>query len=171
MTSLADRAAARFSSLGASAAPGSRTARLVDAVSRAHARTYRASGGRLGASMGGAAVALLTTTGRRSGQLRSTAVGCLQLGDDVVVVASNGGRDAHPAWYLNLVDDPRVRVRVGRREHPAAARTAVGAERERLWAAVVAAAPVMDGYQRGTGRELPVVVLSPRARRTASPRP
>lgn len=164
MTSSAPRLAERFSSLAATAAPGSRTARLVDAVSRAHARTYRATGGRLGASMGGAAVALLTTTGRRSGQPRSTTVGCLQLGDDVVVVGSNGGRDAHPAWYLNLVDDPRVVVRVGRTERTATARTAVGTERERLWAAVVAAAPVMDGYRRRTSRVLPVVVLGPQAR-------
>ncbi|TXR52919.1 nitroreductase family deazaflavin-dependent oxidoreductase [Quadrisphaera setariae] len=163
MTSTAHRLTTRFSDLAASTAPGSRTARLVDAVSRAHARTYRASGGRLGASMGGTAVALLTTTGRRSGQPRSATVGCLRTGDEVVVVASNAGRDAHPAWYLNLLDDPRVTVRIGRAEHRATACTAVGSERQRLWAAVVAAAPVMDDYRKRTSRVLPVVVLSPPA--------
>jgi deazaflavin-dependent oxidoreductase (nitroreductase family) len=150
-----------FSALAANAEPGSATARFVTAVSKLHARAYRASRGRVGARMGDAQVCLLTTTGRRSGQSRRTTIGCARLGEDLVLVASNSGADRHPAWYLNLRDAPHVRVRLGRTESAGIARTATGEERDRLWQMITAAAPVMDDYQRRTARELPVVVITP----------
>ncbi|GAA1037030.1 nitroreductase family deazaflavin-dependent oxidoreductase [Virgisporangium ochraceum] len=102
---------------------------------------------------------LLTTRGRRTGTLRRTALMYARDGDRYVVVASNAGADRHPAWYLNLVADPRVTVRVGDRTFAATARTGGPEERQRLWDLMVATMPSYDGYREATSREIPVVVL------------
>jgi deazaflavin-dependent oxidoreductase (nitroreductase family) len=112
---------------------------------------------------------LLTTRGRRSGKARTWPLSYLPLdlheagasAAGYVVVASNGGQDRHPGWYLNLVAEPRTRVRVRGRATAMRARTAAGEERARLWERVVAGSPGYGRYQEGTTREIPVVVLEP----------
>ncbi|MDH2426141.1 nitroreductase/quinone reductase family protein [Sphaerisporangium sp. TRM90804] len=108
---------------------------------------------------------LLTTRGRRTGRLRRTALAYLPDGHRYVLTASNAGADAHPSWYLNLVDDPRVTVQVGTRTLAAHARTATGEDRTRLWRLTVAAMPSYLRYQEMTARVIPVVIVEP----TSSP--
>lgn len=98
-----------------------------------HIRDYVESDGRRGHRWHGVDTLLLTTRGRRSGKLRRTALIYGRDGDRYVVVASTGGGEHHPAWYLNLVDDPEVSVQVGPDRFTARARTATPAERAGRW--------------------------------------
>ena len=125
-----------------------------------HIRRYLATGGADGHDWKpGVPTLLLTTRGRRSGLLRRTALIYGRDGDAYVVVASQGGDPRHPAWYLNLEADPDVHVQVRAEEFTARARTATGAERERLWRDMARIWPPYEDYQRKTDREIPVVVL------------
>lgn len=110
----------------------------------------------------------LTTRGRRTGAERTTLLTiAARTGNTFVVVASRGGDDAHPAWYLNLVDDPNVRVgKPGKESRPMLARVAGDAERERLWPEIVRAYRGYAAYQRKTTRRIPLVMLEPLARTT-----
>ncbi|MFB9316949.1 nitroreductase family deazaflavin-dependent oxidoreductase [Cryptosporangium minutisporangium] len=124
-----------------------------------HVRRYRETGGAEGYLWNGVPTLILTTTGRRSGLPRDTP---LIYGDDGgtgVVIASQGGAPTHPQWYLNLVADPQVRVQVEADRYTAVARTAEGAERERLWRLMAAVWPSYDVYQQRTDRIIPVVAL------------
>jgi deazaflavin-dependent oxidoreductase (nitroreductase family) len=124
-----------------------------------HVRVYEASGGRLGANLGGLPHLLLTTTGRKSGQRRTVALTYLREGDSFVLVASNGGSDRHPAWWLNLRQADRAHVRVGREAFDVTATRAQGAEHARLWEALKRFNPFYAQYEQITDREIPVVVL------------
>ncbi len=105
-------------------------------------------------------VLLLTTTGRRTGKARTTPLTFLEDGDDIVVVASNGGEDAPPCWWLNLRSKPRATVTIGDRSSAVEARDATSEERARLWPRIVAANPGYAGYARRTRREIPIVLLN-----------
>ncbi|MER6757835.1 nitroreductase family deazaflavin-dependent oxidoreductase [Micromonospora echinofusca] len=102
---------------------------------------------------------LLTTRGRRSGKLRRTALIYGRDGDAYLVVASQGGDPKHPAWYLNLLDEPLVEVQVGAERFTARARTATAEEKPRMWSTMAAIWPAYDEYQAKTDRDIPVVVL------------
>ncbi|MCO1597994.1 nitroreductase family deazaflavin-dependent oxidoreductase [Micromonospora sp. RHAY321] len=102
---------------------------------------------------------LLTTRGRQSGKLRRTALIYGRDGDDYLVVASQGGAPKHPAWFLNLLAEPRVEVQVAGDTFTARARTATPEEKPRMWSTMTAIWPAYDDYQTKTGREIPVVVL------------
>jgi F420H(2)-dependent quinone reductase len=128
----------------------------------AHRWLYRATGGKIGRSVSGLPVLLLTTTGRRTGRPRTWPLGYLEDGDDLVIIASAGGVSAHPAWYLNLRDHPEVTVRIGDQVRQMRAETAQGEERARLWAKAVARYAGFAQYQKTTRREIPVVVLRSR---------
>jgi deazaflavin-dependent oxidoreductase (nitroreductase family) len=110
---------------------------------------------------------LLTTRGRRSGRVRTTPMmffaGRPSPSGPVrrVVMASGNGAPSDPAWYLNLVAEPRVHVEVADQEYDAVARVAVGDERELLWAEVTAAYPFFHEHQEAARREIPLVVLDP----------
>ncbi len=120
------------------------------------------SGGRLGWTAGRMPVLELTTTGRKSGQARTTMLTTPhQDGDTIVLVASRGGDDHHPAWFLNLRDNPSVTVKTkdGRREMTA--RVAGADERAELWPKITSAYTNYEGYQNNTDREIPVVILDP----------
>ncbi len=107
----------------------------------------------------------LTTTGRKSGQKRSVMLTSpIQEGDSIVVVASRGGDDVHPAWFLNLQADPDVEVSLkGAPAQPMTARVATADERARLWPQVAADFKNYADYQKKTDREIPLVLLTPRA--------
>jgi deazaflavin-dependent oxidoreductase (nitroreductase family) len=127
-----------------------------------HIRNYVGSNGSKGHRWNGVYTLLLTTRGRRSGKLRRTALIYEREGDSFVIVASNGGSKRHPAWYLNLVANPEVRVQVGSETFSAVARTAGVEERPRLWSKMTAIWPDYDTYQAKCKREIPVVVLERR---------
>ncbi len=105
---------------------------------------------------------LLTTTGRKTGDARTTPLIFGRDGDDCVVIASQGGRPNHPAWYLNLDKNPKVEVQVEADVFAATARTAGVDDRDRLWKMMTQIYPPYDDYQdkAAATREIPVVVLS-----------
>jgi deazaflavin-dependent oxidoreductase (nitroreductase family) len=124
-----------------------------------HARRYLATGGQDGHIWEGVPTLLLTTTGRRSGQARTTPLIYGRDGERYVIVASRGGAPAHPAWYENLSARPEVHVQVMADRFEARARTAGAAERATLWKTMAAIWPPYDEYQARTSRQIPVVVL------------
>lgn len=128
-----------------------------------HRVLLKVSGGRLGWTALDMPVLELTTTGRQSGQPREVMLTSpLKVGGALVVVASRGGDDHPPAWFLNLRDNPAVLVRLqGQSKTPMRARVATQAERERLWPLVVADHENYAGYQTKTTRQIPLVFLEP----------
>jgi deazaflavin-dependent oxidoreductase (nitroreductase family) len=124
-----------------------------------HIRRYAESGGAKGHRFYGHEALLLTTRGRRSGKLRRTALYYGVDGDRYVLVASDGGKPADPAWYHNLVANPAVVVQVGREVFGAVARPADPGERPRLWELMVGVFPPYAAYQEKARREIPVVVV------------
>jgi deazaflavin-dependent oxidoreductase (nitroreductase family) len=132
-------------------------------MTRLHARLYRLTGGRfLPRWAGGMPVLSLTTTGRRSGRPRSTAIIYLEDGDDLVVMPSNAGSDATPAWWLNLQANPEAEVELRGQRRRVRARRATPEEAERLWPRMRAAYAGFEDYQGFTEREQPIVLLEPR---------
>jgi deazaflavin-dependent oxidoreductase (nitroreductase family) len=132
---------------------------FIRIMTAANVWLFRLTGGRLGARFrGGAPICLVTTRGRKSGALRTVALLYLRDGDRVVVVGSKGGMSHHPAWYLNLRDEPRCEVEVGGERVPMRARTARPEERSVLWPRLVAMYPDYAQYQERTTREIPVVI-------------
>jgi F420H(2)-dependent quinone reductase len=136
------------------------------AVGRAFLRAavwlYRRSGGRVGGTMRGVPLLLLTTTGRRSGRPWTVPVMYQTDGDGWVVVASNSGSDRHPSWWLNLRSNPDASIQIGRERHRVGATEATGAERDRLWRLMVGAFSGYEQYTTKTSRILPIVRLRPR---------
>jgi len=107
----------------------------------------------------GTTILILTTTGRRSGTEYSTPLIYRDHGDDHIVVASKGGTPEQPDWYLNLEADPDVTVQIRGDRFAATARTASAEEKPEMWRAMAEVWPDYDEYQRGTDRDIPVVVL------------
>jgi F420H(2)-dependent quinone reductase len=138
-----------------------RRTRLNEFIWRTHKRLYRATGGRIGGSIGGNPVLLLTTTGRRTGRSRTVALAHLAESGPWVVIASFAGQPRHPGWWLNLLENPIGRVQKGTTTVDVRAREAEGEERERLWAAICKQEQGFADYQTWTARRIPVVVLEP----------
>jgi deazaflavin-dependent oxidoreductase (nitroreductase family) len=126
-----------------------------------HVERYRATDGAEGHDWQGTQTLLLTTTGRRSGVPRTTPLIYSTRGDAYTVVASKGGSDTPPSWYLNLSENPEVEVQVKAERFRARARTASAEEKSEMWKAMAAEWPDYDTYQQKTAREIPVVVLEP----------
>jgi deazaflavin-dependent oxidoreductase (nitroreductase family) len=126
---------------------------------REHVSRYVETDGREGHDWNGAPTLILTTTGRKSGRRNSTPLIYGRHGDDYLVVASRGGADQSPAWYLNLQAHPEVEVQVLGDKFPARARTATAEEKPALWRQMAGIWPDYDNYQRKTERSIPVVIL------------
>ena len=122
---------------------------------------YEATNGVVGRRLVGNDMLLLTTRGRLTGQPHTVPLLYLRDGDRFLVIASYGGRDRHPEWYLNLLADPSVTARVADRKVVLTARTASSVEREEWWPKVVASYGDYAVYQTRTDREIPVVTLEP----------
>ncbi len=128
----------------------------------AHAALYKLLGGRfVGASDGPGGLIVVTTKGRKTGKLRSRPLAHMRDGENLLVVASAGGSDEHPDWYLNMEADPRVTVHIADREERYRARIATGKERDELFARFVELNKAFASYAEKTSRTLPVVVLEP----------
>jgi deazaflavin-dependent oxidoreductase (nitroreductase family) len=126
-----------------------------------HIAAYRDSGGDVGYLWNGVPTLLLTVTGRRTGEQRTSALIFARDGDDYLVVASMGGAPMHPKWYLNLQADPTAKIQVKAEKLTVTARTATPEEKPRLWRLVADVWPNYDVYQTRTDRDIPVVVLTP----------
>ncbi len=123
---------------------------------------YRRTGGRIGGTVSGAPVLLITTTGRKSGRPWTNPVMYQRDGDGYVVIASNGGSPRHPGWFLNLRRDPEASIQVGREIVQVTAVQASGAERDRLFGLMTKAYKGFADYETKTTRTIPVVRLAPR---------
>jgi deazaflavin-dependent oxidoreductase (nitroreductase family) len=136
---------------------------------RAHAWVYRRSGGKIGGNWRVGAGArkpvptlLLEHKGRKSGKLFASPLVYITEGDNVIIVASMGGRDENPQWYYNLVAEPDVHIEIGRDRRAVRAEVASPEEKERLWPKLVEAYADFDTYKSWTNRDIPVFILKPR---------
>jgi deazaflavin-dependent oxidoreductase (nitroreductase family) len=124
-----------------------------------HIDRYRASGGADGHIWQGVPTLLLTTMGRQSGEPVTTPLVYGRSGDSYLVVASRGGSEIHPHWYLNLRANPVVDLQVAADRFTATARTATPQEKASLWPIMTGIWPRYDEYQQSTGRDIPLVIL------------
>jgi F420H(2)-dependent quinone reductase len=124
-----------------------------------HARRYIATAGQDDGWDGPRPILLLYTTGRRSGDIRRNPLLFLEHENERYIVGSKGGADAHPLWFLNLRDDPRVHVRVNDDFYPAVAELLTSEERSRIWPVLTARYTMFADYQSNTAREIPLVRL------------
>ncbi len=132
---------------------------LMKTIGAVHGWLYRRTGGSIGANLGGRPMVLLTTTGRKSGKPRATPLQYMKDGEDIIVVASNGGNVRHPAWWHNIQAEPRATAQVGKTTMPVRAETANADERARLWPLLVATYSGYQDYEDETDRTIPVVIL------------
>ncbi len=135
---------------------------MFKAISGVHRALFKASGGKLLNTGAGMPVLVLTTTGRTSGQARSTMLTSpLQFDGKIVVVASRGGDDRNPDWLLNLEANPKVEVEMDGSKRAMTAHIADVAEKADLWPKIIGPHAHYAGYQKKTERDIPVVVLAP----------
>ncbi len=125
-----------------------------------HVRVYRWTGGRIGHHSAMGPMLLLTTTGRKSGEPRTTPLLYLADGEDFFVMGSNGARDTDPNWLRNLEADPRARVQAGKRVVAVTAEVMRGADRARVWERLTTFYAGWARYQEETAREIPAVHLT-----------
>ena len=128
-----------------------------------HVRVYRETDGERGYNWRrGTTILLLTTTGRSSGEERTTPLIHRVDGDRWVIVASKGGAPDNPGWFKNLEKTPDAEIQVKDEVIPVRASVAEGEERERLWSDMAEVWPDYQNYQKKTDRQIPVVILSRR---------
>lgn len=136
---------------------------MFRAVTGLHKTLFTATNGRVLGRLAGMPVLVLITTGRKSGHRRSTMLTApVQKGDSIVLVASFGGDDRHPTWFLNLRDNPEVEAVMDGRRRPMLARVATDEEKSALWPEITESYRGYAGYQKKTDRDIPVVILDPR---------
>ena len=136
--------------------------KIAHAATRLNVALFRASGGRIGGRIGGAPVLLLHHIGRRSGRARTTPLLYLDDEPNIVVVASKGGTDTHPAWFHNLMAMDSTEIELpGRHRRRVRPRVAESAERDVLWSRLVELYKPYADYATYTHRRIPVVILAP----------
>jgi F420H(2)-dependent quinone reductase len=139
------------------------TPRTIRLIGRLHAYLLRLTRGRFVDAVGAAPFLLLTTMGRKTGRLRTTPVLYLQDGNDLVVVASFGGNDMHPAWYLNLKQSPEAEIVIRGERRRVTSREITREEKKLIWPQLVKLYPQFDVYQQRTSREIPLLRLLPKS--------
>ena len=141
--------------------PSKLSAALQNALTSLHTFVYATTNGAIGGRMMNSPVLLLTTRGRKTNKLRTVPLLYLADGNDVVLVASNGGATRHPTWWLNLQANPEAQIQVRETKQRVRAERASAEEKRRLWPSLVAMYPGYKKYQEITNREIPVVILRP----------
>jgi deazaflavin-dependent oxidoreductase (nitroreductase family) len=137
-------------------------AAVMSRLFQGHVALYRRTGGRIGHRFPGMPpFLLLEHVGAKTGTVRTTPLGYLRDGENLILIGSNGGGPRNPAWIYNLRAHPDVRVWIGAREHVVRAHLAAPDERDRLWPKVLELSDVFTDYQRRTTRQIPLVVLEP----------
>lgn len=130
-------------------------------AARLHARLNRLTGGRVGGRWFGVPVLVMETVGRRSGRARANPLIYLRRGEQLIVVAADGGSDRTPAWWLNLREAGEATVVIDGERRRVRARVLEGAERDQAWSEFVEMWPLTEDYTHRTDRELPCVALEP----------
>ncbi len=144
-------------------------ATVLRIFSKIHIIIYHWTGGIIGGRIFGNQMLLLTTTGRKTGQPRTTPVAYLTDGDAMIIVGGAAGAAKHPDWWLNLESHPEAHVQVGRRRLRVRATKALLEEQQRLWARYPAQHALFESMQKRVSREIPVVILRPMSESTGSP--
>lgn len=145
--------------------PSRLSATLQNAVASVHTFIYRNTNGAIGGRVMNCPVLLLTTTGRKTNRQRTVPLLYLADGDNVVLVASNGGATKHPTWWLNLQSNPEAQIQVRGIKQRVLAEKGSPEEKQRLWPLLTAMYPGYKRYQEITNRDIPVVILRPVSRR------
>ena len=127
-----------------------------------HVQQYEATGGKVGHDWNGTSCLILRTKGRKTGQTRKFPLIYGRDGDDYVLIASKGGYPKNPGWYDNLVAHPDAEIQVWDKVIPVTAHTGSAEDKKRVWPIMTKQWPGYDDYQRGTPRDIPVVLLRPR---------
>ncbi len=135
---------------------------VMRVFSRFNVWVYRMSGGRLLGSFAGSRVCLVTMTGRKTGQQRTIPLIYIPDGEDVILVASQGGLDFHPVWYKNLAASPEIEIEEGSKKRKMLARRATDDEKRDRWPHILSVYKDFDEYQTRTERNIPVMICSPR---------
>ena len=138
--------------------------RTIRLIGRVHGWLWRLTRGRFVDGIGAAPFLLLTTKGRKTGRLRTTPVLYLEDGSDLLVVASFGGNDMHPAWYLNVRECPEAEVVIRGERRRMSAREITREEKELIWPRLVKLYPQFEIYQQRTKREIPLMRLTRKIR-------
>lgn len=125
-----------------------------------HKVLYKATRGGIGSRGGGLDFLLLTTIGRKTGRKHTVPLQHFLDSDKSIVVASKGGSENHPHWYLNLRSNPQVLVQIKKSKISMFATTAIGEERKRLWTMITSRYGGYNDYQKKTNREIPIVTLT-----------
>jgi deazaflavin-dependent oxidoreductase (nitroreductase family) len=133
----------------------------MNAFTSLHVFFYKLSGGRIGGTFRGAPVLLLSTTGRKTGKSRTTPLLYLIVDKNFAVVASNGGRDGHPSWWVNLKKSPDAEIQIKNEKKKVVAQQVPDDEKASLWPLLTKMYPTYDDYQKKTTRKIPVVLLKP----------
>jgi F420H(2)-dependent quinone reductase len=130
-------------------------------INRIHIFLYRLTGGRFMGKVQGLRVLLLTTTGRKSGEVRTTPLGYFEQDGDYIIIASNAGFDSHPAWFHNLRSNLRTSIEVNDKKIEVIAEISGQDQRGQLWGRLIQLSPGYANYAKKTKREIPVVILHP----------
>jgi deazaflavin-dependent oxidoreductase (nitroreductase family) len=139
-----------------------RNRRLLRAITGLHVAVYRASGGRVGHHLPGAApILLLDHVGAQSGRRHTTPVAYMREDHNIIVVGANLGAATDPGWVHNLRAHPHTDIQIASAKRPVRARQADPEERQRLWAAAVRQNPAWGRYQARTDRTFPMMILRP----------
>jgi deazaflavin-dependent oxidoreductase (nitroreductase family) len=122
---------------------------------------YRRTNGKVGGRIAGLQVLLLTTIGRKTGEERTTPLGYFIEDGNYIITASNAGRNANPAWFLNLRANPHVKIEIQDQQVEAKAEVVPPEKRTSLWSKLISLSPQYANYSKKTNREIPMVILHP----------
>lgn len=132
---------------------------LIKLFWQAHLKLYLWSNGRIGNTIRGLPILILTTKGKKTGLLRTKALMYFPYGNNFVVIASNLGKENHPAWWVNLTAESSASVQIKKSHYTVHAREAEGEEREKLWQAISEKSSDYEQYRSWASRRIPVVIL------------
>ncbi len=135
--------------------------RFMHVITRAHVWLYSVSKGRLGKTFAGAPCCMVIMKGRKTGKKRSIPLIYIPNGEEVILIASQGGMDIHPVWYRNLLADPNVEIIAEGRVRKMIVRQASDAEKAERWPVALAVYPDFDQYQARTDRDIPLMICTP----------
>jgi deazaflavin-dependent oxidoreductase (nitroreductase family) len=136
---------------------------LIRIFSKFHGGLYRFSRGRIATKIGNLQIIMLTTTGRKSGKKRVVPLASIPTGKEYMIIASYGGNSLHPAWFLNLRENPNIEIQIGTRITKAKAAIVEKADDryQQLWQKATNIYHGFDNYQKATSRNIPIVIIKP----------
>ena len=134
---------------------------IMKGLTKLHTLLYNKFSGRFLGTFLGNPICMITAVGRRTGNLRTIPLLTIPYEDDYILVASSGGAPSHPAWYYNLINDPRIEITVNAKTFTAHAKKLSDDEKESIWPFIIKACPYYEEYRQKTTRNIPVFICSP----------